>query len=69
MITAAEALALARAQLTPTEREDVRQVLRDLEEYIRENVTFAGLPDVHILIPDVPTLNIAPAIRARRHCR
>lgn len=64
-ITAAEALALPRAQLTHTEKEDARQALRDLEEFIRDNMTFAGLPVARFMVGNTGRHGLDNVLRTR----
>lgn len=65
MITAAEAISTCpAAQLTPTEREEVREALRDLEEHVRATMTLAGPKIARFLVPDMPSHGIE-ALRAR----
>ena len=59
MITAKEALRLPRATITPDEAREIADMLEDLEEFIREHMTFSGLAgdsSPRFLCPDIRVL-------------
>lgn len=58
MITAEDALKLDRAQITSDEARNIVEVLEELEQHIRETMTFSGLKPVHFLVPGVSALGV-----------